>query len=82
MDLSLTKDNLQETAAQERQIQILKQKTGEERLKLALQLRELVLSLARASIKSECPHLSAKELQKKLLQRIYGDDFCFEIGSK
>ena len=82
MNLTLIKNNNQETAAQERQMQILKQKTGEERLKLSLQLRELVLGLARASIKSECPHLSAKELQKKLLQRIYGDDFCFEIGGK
>ena len=75
-------NNIQEVAAQERQFQILKQKTGEERLKLALQLRELVLSLAKASIKNEYPNLSAKELQKKLLQRIYGDDFCFEIGGK
>jgi len=75
-------NNIQEVAAQERQFQILKQKTGEERLKLALQLRELVLRLAKASIKSECPNSSAKELQKKLLQRIYGDDFCFEIGGK
>jgi len=75
-------NNIQEVAAQERQFQILKQKTGEERLKLALQLRELVLRLAKASIKNEHPNLSAKELQKKLLQRIYGDDFCFEIGGK
>lgn len=82
MNLSPAKNNNQETKAQERQIQILKQKTGEERLKLALQLRELVLSLAKASIKNECPNLSAKELQKKLLQRIYGNDFCFEISGR
>ena len=82
MNHLLLKNNLQEIKAQERQMEILKQKTGEERLNLALQLRELVLSLARASIKSEYPNLSAKELQKKLLQRIYGNDFCSEIGDK
>jgi len=52
-------------------IEIMRKKSGEDRLKIALELRKLALKLAEAGIKAENPKISQKELQKKLQERIY-----------
>ena len=70
------------TKAEQKYIEVMRRKTGEERLKIALELRKLVLKLAEADIKSRYPKISLKELKKKLQERIYGSTLPSKISSK
>lgn len=60
----------------------MRKKTGEERIKISLELRRLVLKLAEAAIKSKNPKISSKMLFKKLQERIYGFGFHPQNSSK
>ena len=64
--------------AQKKYFEIMRKKSGQERLNIAMQLRAAVLKLAEASIKNTNLIISSKELHKKLQERIYG----FSIYSK
>lgn len=44
--------------------------TGEERLTLAFELRELVMEVARAGIQAQHPHLKDEEVQTILARRV------------
>lgn len=68
--------------SEEKYIEIMRKKSGEERLKIAFELRELVLKLAEAGIKTRNPKISPRKLRKKILQRIYGTTFPSKISSK
>jgi len=70
------------TKAEKKYIEIMGKKSGEERLKITLELRKLVLKLAEAGIKTKNPKISLKELQKKLRERIYGPNFPSKISCK
>lgn len=63
-------------------IEIMRKKSGEERLKIAFDLRKLVLKLAEVSIKDKFPEISSEELKKKLQERIYGASLPFKISCK
>jgi len=58
-------------------IEIMRKKSGEERLKIAMNLRKLVLELAKAQIKSQTPKISSQKLKKALQKRIYGFNTSF-----
>jgi hypothetical protein len=58
-------------------IEIMRKKSGEERLKIAMELRDLVLKLAKESIKSQNPKISSERLKAILQKRIYGFSFPF-----
>ena len=70
------------TAIEKKYIEIMRQKTGEERLKISLELRKLALKLAEASIKSKNPKITPKILFKKLQERIYGFGFYPQNSGK
>jgi len=59
-------------------IEIMRKKTGEERLKIAMELRKFVIKLAECGIKKQNPKISKKELKIALQKRIYGSGFPFE----
>lgn len=59
-------------------IEIMRRKTGEERLKIAMDLRGFVIKLAEQNIKNKNPKISEKELKIALQRRIYGTGFPFE----
>lgn len=61
--------------AEKKYIEIMRKKSGQERLKIAMDLRKLVLKIAETAIKSTNPKISSKELQKKLQERMYGFSF-------
>lgn len=63
-------------------IEIMRGKTGEERLKTAMDLRRLALKLAECGIKHYRPKISKKELKIELQKRIYGFGFPFENSKK
>lgn len=67
-----------ENEAEKKYIEIMRKKTGEERLKIAMDLREFVIKLAESSIKSDRPKISEKNLKIELQKRIYGFGFPFE----
>jgi len=67
---------------EEKYIELMREKTGEERLMIASQLREFVLKLSQLGIRSQFPKISKKELREKLLQRIYGDNLSFKISRR
>lgn len=67
---------------EQKYIQMIKAKNGEERLKIAFALRKLALKLAEASIRANTPNISKKELHRKLLQRIYGSNFSLKNSSQ
>lgn len=48
-------------------------KSGQERLKIAMQLRVAVLELAKTAIIDANPKISSEELRNKLQERIYRD---------
>lgn len=50
----------------------MRKKSGEERLKIAMGLRKLVLKLAEENIKNQNPKITSRELKKLLQKRIYG----------
>lgn len=56
----------------------MRQKTGEERLKIAMDLRNFVIKLAEYNIKNQNPKISKKELKIALQKRIYGTGFPFK----
>jgi len=68
--------------AEEKYIEIMREKTGEERLKTAMDLRKLALKLAECGIRHYRPKISKKELKIELQKRIYGSGFPFENSKK
>lgn len=48
----------------------LRRLTGEQRLTLAFELRELVMEVARAGIQAQHPHLKDEEVQAILARRV------------
>lgn len=66
------------TNIEKKYLEIMRRKSGQERLKIALELRKLALKLAEAKIKEENPKISSPEARKLLLKRIYG----FSLPSK
>ena len=70
------------TGAEKKYIEIMRKKTGEERLKISLELRKMVLKLAEASIRSKNPQISPKILFKRLQERIHGFGFYSQNSGK
>ena len=64
--------------AEKKYIETMQKKTGEERLKIAMDLRKFVIKLAEQNIKIQSPKISKKELKIALQKRIYGFGFPFE----
>lgn len=58
------------TDATNRQIELYRQMTGEERLKIALDLHELSCQVAREGIRSSYPNSTNEFVDEKLRQRI------------
>ncbi|MBI2041962.1 MAG: hypothetical protein HYT20_03010 [Candidatus Nealsonbacteria bacterium] len=58
--------------AEKKYFEIMRRKSGQERLKIAMQLRATVLELARTAIMDRNPKISSEEFQSKLQERIYG----------
>lgn len=50
----------------------MRRKSGQERLRLALDLRAAVLKLAKTAITDANPAISTRELRNKIQGRIYG----------
>lgn len=71
-----------DTETEEKYIEIMKKKSGEKRLKISIELRELVLKLAKESIKNRNPKISSEELKGLLQKRIYGFSFPFKTSGK
>jgi len=53
--------------------------TGEERLTLAFELRELVMEVARAGIRAQHPHLKEEGVQAILARRVMEDNGAARI---
>lgn len=68
--------------AEKKYIEIMRKKSGQERLKIAMELRKLVLKLAEEGIKDQNPNISPEDLKMHLQERIYGFSFPFKISSK
>ena len=64
--------------SEKKYIEIMQKKTGEERLKIAMELRNFVIKMAECNIKNQNPKISKKELKIALQKRIYGSGFPFE----
>jgi len=62
-------------------IDIMRRKSGEDRLKIAMDLRKLVLKIAEAGIKNQNPNISPKELKAHLQKRVYGFNLPFKNSS-
>lgn len=60
------------TDAEKKYFEIMRKKSGQERLKIAMQLRAVVLELAKTAIMDANPNISSEELRSKLQERIYG----------
>jgi len=65
------------TKTEKEYIKIMKNKTGQEKLKIAMELREFVLKIAEEGIKDQNSNISAKDLKAKLQERIYESNFPF-----
>ena len=65
------------TKTEKEYIKIMKNKTGQERLKIAMELREFVLKIAEEGIKDQNSNISTKDLKAKLQERIYESNFPF-----
>jgi hypothetical protein len=57
-------------AALEKQIELYRQMSGEQRLKIALGLHELSCEVARAGIRHQFPTATMEEVEEKLRERI------------
>lgn len=57
-------------AALDRQIEIYRAMTGEERLLIGLRLHEMSCEIARAGIRDRYPHASPQEVEQHLRARI------------
>ena len=68
--------------AEKKYIEIMRNKTGEERLKMAMELRKFVLKIAKAGIKDQHPNISPRDLKANLQERIYGFSFPFKNSSR
>jgi len=68
--------------ADEKYTEIMRKKNGQERLKIAMELRQLVLNIAKEGIKYQCPNISSKDLKANLQQRIYGFSFPFKNSGR
>jgi len=64
------------TNAEKKYFEIMRKKSGQERLEIAMSLRRSVLKLAESAIKDANPKISTKEQQNKIQERING----FNIG--
>jgi len=67
---------------EEKYNEIMRKKTGEERLKIAMELRELSLKMAGEGIKNQNPNISPEDLKAHLQERIYGFTFPFKKSNK
>jgi len=67
---------------EEKYIKIIQKKSGEERLKIAMELRKLVLKMAEEGVKSQNPRISSEDLKAYLQKRIYGFSFPFKNSSR
>jgi hypothetical protein len=56
--------------AAERQIELYRAMTGEQRLKIALDLHEFVCNVSRAGIRRQFPDADAGEVERHLRRRI------------
>ena len=56
--------------ALEKQIEIYRQMTGEQRLQIALDLHELSCQIARDGIRDQFPHATPAEVEQRLRERI------------
>lgn len=56
-------------------LEIMKRKSGEEKIKITMELRKIALKLSEFQIKNQKPKISKKELKKILFERIYGFSF-------
>lgn len=63
-------------------IEIMRKKSGQERLKIAMELRKLALKMAEEGIKHQSPNISSEDLKAHLQERIYGLSFPFKNSSK
>lgn len=57
-------------AALQKQIEMYRQMTGEQRLQIALGLHELSCEVARSGIRSQFPNATDEEVEQKLRERI------------
>jgi hypothetical protein len=57
-------------AALDLQIQMYRQMTGEQRLKIALDLHELACNVAREGIRHQFPNAGEPEVERRLRERI------------
>ena len=57
-------------AALEKQIELYRQMTGEQRLNIALGLHELSCEVARDGIRAQFPEATPEEVEQKLRERI------------
>ncbi|MCX6759805.1 MAG: hypothetical protein NTW46_00485 [Candidatus Nealsonbacteria bacterium] len=55
--------------AEKRYIEIMREKTGEGRLKIAMDLRKFVIKLAEENIRNRNPGISSENLKKEVLKR-------------
>ena len=67
---------------EEKYIEIMRKKSGQERLQIAIELRKLVLKLAELQIRNQNPRISIKRLRKSLFKRIYGFSFPSQISHR
>jgi hypothetical protein len=70
------------TKTEKKYIEIMRKKSGQERLKIAMDLRRLALKLAKEGIKNQNPKISSRELKAYLQERIYGFSFPFKDNSQ
>ena len=64
--------------AEKKYVKMMREKSGEERLIIAMKLRQFALKLSEAGIRHYNPKISKKELKIELQKRIYGTGFPFE----
>lgn len=62
--------------------EIMRKKSGDERIKTAIELRKLALKMAEEEIKEQNPDISSKDLKAHLQKRIYGFSFPFKKSNK
>lgn len=67
---------------EEKYVEIIRKKSGDERIKIAMELRKLVLEMAEAGIKDQNPNISPEDLKACLQERIYGFSFPFKKSNK
>ena len=76
--MSLAAKITHHTEGENRYIRVWREKTGEQRLKIAMELRRLVLKLAEEGIKNQKPNISSEDLKARIQERIYGFSFPFK----